>query len=174
MIMHLFPKLAFLMGVPADLHGTVLAAMRVLIVGLYLLMHNLPFWHGRFVYSVVVHGLALAGLLALFAIHSLAGLVIGLLGLAVLVGYNYFAGLYYSNAGTGSEHRGANSGMHEATLGLGLASGSICGGFVGDFAGVRAPYLLAAAVVAALLLWQVILYFRKFGIGGGPFASPRN
>ena len=79
----------------------------------------------------------------------------GLVSLAQLMGYNYFASLYYSTTGVTEERRGAASGMHEFTLSVGFAAGAAGGGMFGQFFGIRAPYQLAAAFIFALLILQL-------------------
>ncbi len=87
--------------------------------------------------------------------HSRLGVIVGLVGLAQLVGYNYFASLYYSTTGVTEERRGTASGIHEFTLSIGFAAGAMGGGFLGHFAGNRAPYRLAAAFILVLLIVQL-------------------
>ena len=161
MIFHLFPKLVVSLGVPPDQQGTILAIMRVTVIGTYLLMHHTRFWHYRFAVVLSAQASAVAGLAVLAWARTGVELTAGLAGLALLLGYNYFAGLYYSNTSRGDEQRGFASGMHEATLGLGFAAGALGGGIIGDLAGERAPYLLAIAVIVALVAVQIVVYLRQ-------------
>jgi predicted MFS family arabinose efflux permease len=82
-------------------------------------------------------------------------------GLGLLGGYNYFASLYYSTTGSKSHRKGLASGIHEATLSIGFAAGSMAGGVAGHLAGVRAPYVLGMAVIAFLVVIQIILYRKN-------------
>ena len=74
---------------------------------------------------------------------------------------DYFAGLYYSTTGSADHNRSQAGGIHEATLALGMAGGSFFGGLSDEWAGERAPYFLAAGVIAILAVAQLLLY-RKF------------
>jgi hypothetical protein len=87
---------------------------------------------------------------------------LGLAAINLLRGYNYVASLYYSTAGGGPKRQGLASGIHEATLALGFAMGSIAGGLFAwvaeAFSDVlpplliqRSPYVLAIAAIVVLL-----------------------
>jgi len=159
-ILHLFPKLAVSLNVPSDQHGVLLAVMRGVVLLTYVLMHHWPFWRHRFSVAWGAQLVGIAGLTCIIFAQGPAGLMVGLSGLGLLIGYNYFAGLYYSNVGSRDERRGFASGMHEATLGIGIAAGSMGGGLAGTLASERMPYLLAIAVIAALAVVQIRVYLR--------------
>ena len=151
MMLHLFPRLAVGLGIPADRHGAILASMRVITIAIYLLLHRTGFWHYRFSVNAAAQLVCVAGLVVIFFAQSSAALIIGVCCVAVLVGFIYFSGIYYSSAGHDDSRRGFASGMHEATLGIGIAFGSAVGGLLGDVISDRIPYLLSAAVVVVLL-----------------------
>ena len=160
MVFHLFPLLMVELEIPAHEHGGLLAISRAVVVLTYLLMYRVPIWHHRFSTAALSQILAAGCLLVLAAADSRLGVIVGLIGLAQLLGYNYFASLYYSTTGVAEEQRGAASGMHEFTLAMGVAAGATVGGFVGQLAGSRAPYQLAAAVIMVLLVVQVTTLAR--------------
>lgn len=168
MILHLFPTLMVALDVSADRHGVLLAISRGVVIATYLLMFVSRFWHYRFSTALGAQVVGVGGLLLLVVAEGTLGLVLGLAGVAVLVGHNYFASLYYSATRGGDEARGAAMGLHEATLTAGMAGGSIFGGILGAYAGVRAPYLLAAAVVFVLALVQGGLWWRFHRAGVAP------
>ena len=87
-------------------------------------------------------------------------LALGLAALATLIGCNYFASLYYTTTGSAEHSKGRATGIHEATLAFGLAAGSIIGGVAGTWFSPRAPFWLAAAVVAALIVPQLVVHAR--------------
>jgi MFS family permease len=156
MVFHLFPLLMIELHIPAREHGGLLALNRVIVVITYLVMYRVPFWHHRFSTAALSQITAAMSLLVLAAAHSRLGLIVGLVGLAQLLGYNYFASLYYSTTGVTEERRGTASGIHEFTLAMGFAAGAIGGGLLGQYAGTRAPYQLAAAFILLLLIVQLI------------------
>src|SRR3990172_10642812 len=143
-----------------------LAGSRMVILGTFVAMHFSSFWRHRLWTALVVQTTACGGLLLLAAGRDAAMLTLGLAVLAVLIGCNYFASLYYTTTGAADHRKGRATGIHEATLALGLAAGSLCGGVVGNRFGDRAPFWLAAAVVALLIVPQWMVYTRRRRGGG--------
>ena len=160
-ILHLFPRLAVSLGVPSGQHGTILALMRASIVATYLLVHHSRFWQYKFYPALIAQALAVGGLAVLSLARSVVALGVGLFAIAILVGYNYFASLYYSSASGGDERRGLASGVHEATFGVGIGAGSLGGGLVGTYAGERAPYVLAIGIITGLAVVQIVYFLRR-------------
>jgi MFS family permease len=165
MIFHLFPKLLVAMEIDPQRHGELLAFSRVVVIATYFVLHRSVFWHHSFAAAAGSQVLAVAGLLAIASARSELGLALGLALLGQLVGFNYFASLYYSTAGSHEERRGEASGMHEGTLSLGFALGSTLGGWAGSALGDRSPYVLAAAVIVALLGVQAFWYRAHVRLG---------
>ena len=161
LVLHLFPDLAVSLGVPAESHGTMLAIMRIVIIATYLTMHHLIFWHHRFVVIVVMQTVGLSGLLILTCAVSQTWLIIGLCFLGFLVGFNYFASLYYSTTSSHVRRKGLTSGIHEATLALGIFGGSLIGGLAGALMGPRAPYWFSIIVLIGFFLAQTYTYIRS-------------
>lgn len=161
MIFHLFPKLMVAMAIDPERHGVLLAFSRGVIIATYLVLYRSAFWHHSFPTMVASQLLGVAGLVTIALAPSAAWLAAGLALLAQLVGFNYFSSLYYSTTGSHDENRGAASGMHEATLALGQAFGSVLGGWTGLRWGDRSPYVLAAAAIIALLGVQTLWYVSR-------------
>jgi MFS family permease len=159
-VIFLFPKLLVRLGVPAEGHGSLLAVGRLFAIATYCLLHASTFWHHRFTVALAAQALGVLGMLVLATAETTSGLTAGLASLSVLLGYNYFASLYYSTTGSADHRKGAASGVHEATLAVGFAGGSLFGGLAGRYAGDRAPYLLAAGVMTVLVLPQMALHGR--------------
>ncbi len=129
---------------------------------MYILMHFVGFWHNRFSTAVVSQLLGVAGLIVIAGADSAAALLIGLTLHGQLAGYNYFASLYYSTAGSSDRRRTLAAGIHEATLAAGMAMGTVAGGVLGTTIGYRAPYLLAAGVLMVLLAVQTVAWRKWF------------
>jgi predicted MFS family arabinose efflux permease len=159
-ILHLFPALAVSLNVRPEHHGVILAWMRATVVGTFLLMHACHFWRYRLGPAVFFQGVAIIGLFVVVVARNAIGLAVGLTGPGLLAGYNYFASLYYSSGGSDDDRRGFACGMHEATLGFGISVGSLVGGALGELVSVRAPYVLTAAVIGALVVPQLLTYVR--------------
>ena len=160
LVLHLFPDLAVSLGVRADSHGTMLAIMRVVTIATYLTMHNITFWHHRFGITALAQLAGLSGLLVLTRAVSQTALTIGLCFLGLLLGFNYFASLYYSTTSSHERRKGLAGGIHEATLGLGIAGGSLVGGAAGALMGPRAPYWLSAFILTGFFLVQTCVFAR--------------
>jgi len=172
MVFHLLPRLMVDLGVPPDDHGGLIMLCRGCVLATYVLLYCSAFWHYRFHVPTATQLLAIAGLVIVVVAQTTWQIGLGLAGLGVLVGYNYFASLYYSTAGGGAMRQGLVSGIHEASLAFGFAMGSIAGGVCAwlaeAFHGVlpsvliqRSPYVLAIAVMAALLTLQAWMYGRR-------------
>ena len=149
LVIHLLPDLAVTIGVAADRHGSLLACWRAVIIATYLLLHFTHFWHYRFRVSLVSQILGALGLAVISQAESATGCLLGLTLLGQLVGFNYFSGLYYSTLGSAQPNRALAAGLHEATLAVGMALGTIVGGALGTVFNQRLPYLLAAALLLA-------------------------
>ena len=158
LVIHLLPDLAVAIGIPPESHGQLLAGWRAVIILTYLLMHQMTFWHYRLRPALAAQALGALGLVVISRANSSLILMIGLALLGQLVGYNYFAGLFYSTAGSAHNRRALAAGIHEATLAAGMAVGTIVGGALGANGGHRQPYLFAAGVVLVLIVVQAIVW----------------
>jgi|ETNmetMinimDraft_15_1059895.scaffolds.fasta_scaffold01308_5 MFS family permease len=160
MVFFLLPDLIVSIGMSSETHGTLLAIWRAAIVATYLLMHRLKFWRYRLSTAMVSQVLAAAGLMLISIADGALMLVTGMALLGQLVGYNYFASLCYSTAGSPDESRGFMASVHEATLCIGMVTGTLAGGFIGETINSRGPYVLAASVVVLLAVVQILAYQR--------------
>ena len=160
MIIHLLPDLAVAIGVHPQDHGKLLASWRGVIIGTYLLMHRTAYWHYRLGIALASQALAACGLLVIARSESAMTLLAGLILLGQLVGYNYFSGLFYSTAGSPDQGRALAAGIHEATLAGGMAIGTMAGGIFGSVGGRRMPYIVAAAMMLALIAVQSTAWCR--------------
>ena len=163
----LFPALAVSLGIPAEQHGVVLGVGRAAVIGIYALMHVVPAWHHRFRYSVLAQLLGLSGMILVCVGRQPAALACGVVMLSVLLAYNYFASLFYNRTGHDDRRKGAAFGLNEAFLSLGASGGSLLGGWASTGLGERAPFQLAAILIAASLAVQMV-WFRV----GRPQSDP--
>lgn len=159
-VFNLFPRLAVDVTMTADAQGMVVGLSRALVIVMCLAMHVSAFWHYRFGVALAAQAVAVAGLVVIVFAGSPIGFLVGLAGVAVLAGYNYFASMYYSAHGSDDHRKGMAMGLHEATLATGLAGGALAGGLIGAAYGPRAPYALAAGVVLVLAVVQIALHQR--------------
>jgi MFS family permease len=150
-----FPELGMTLGVNAAVFGFLMAGLA--------LGRSVVFFLGLF-WSQRLHDWRLAMPAQIFAglmvasvgrTHSRIWLALVYLAVGLAVGINYYRGLYKSLEGAGS--RGLKSGLHEATLLLGILLGSLGGGWLAKNHGLRAPYMPAGVFVIVLLVFQAAL-----------------
>ncbi|HBH54392.1 MAG TPA: hypothetical protein DDY91_21105 [Planctomycetaceae bacterium] len=156
LVLHLISDLAVAIGIPAERQGEVMALWRVVIIATYLLMHRLRGWQFRLAPAIGSQLLGAAGLVVISQAGSAWSLLAGLALLGQLVGFNYFAGLFYSAAGSPQQNRAWTAALHEATLAAGMSVGTTVGGAIGNLAGHRVPYLLGAVVILLVTGGQVL------------------
>ena len=159
-IWFLFPQLVVSLGVPADSHGVILALGRAATISVFVLMHFFQFWQFRFLTAVVAQSLGVAGLVMVSGATTEIMLAGGIAALSAMMGYNYFASLSYHAIGYADQRRGMAFGLQEAFLGFGAAGGSCFGGIAAAYWGENAPFQLAAALVAMLIVVQLVLWCR--------------
>lgn len=164
-VMHLFPQLAVALGIASELHGTLLMLMRIMMIATFLFMYRVRFWQFRMSTAAATQAIGLLGVILLISGVHVAILTVGLGCVAILGGYNYFASLFYNTTSRDDAGKGAGGAMHEATLGIGFAAGSLLGGLLGGTLGVRAPFVLAGVMLILTSAAQVWLYFRKKPVG---------
>ena len=157
----LFPTLAVSLEIPAEKHGVVLGVGRAAVIGVYGLMHVVPAWHHRFRYSVLAQLLGLSGMILVCVGRQPASLACGVVMLSVLLAYNYFASLFYNRTGHDDRRKGAAFGINEAFLSLGASGGALLGGWAATELGDRAPFQLAAMLIAASLSVQVVWFIVR-------------
>ena len=83
--------------------------------------------------------------------------VLGFVLCGIMVGHNYYAGVYYSLNSVSSTDAAGQRGkaaMNESFFPMGAIIGAGLGGLAGWFS-VRLPYFLAAATVVTVLIFQL-------------------
>ncbi|MDP6152701.1 MAG: MFS transporter [Phycisphaeraceae bacterium] len=157
---YLTPQLFVQIGIPAGEHGITVGTSRFVVIIFYMLMHATAFWHHRFSTSLCAQAMGVIGMLVFFNASQAWHLWLAMGCTTVMGVYNYFSGLYYSISGATERRKGLASSIHEATLCVGFAAGAALGGTVGYFVDVRAPYILAAAVIVVFAVVQVGVHRR--------------
>lgn len=148
-----FPKLGSEIGVTSTTFGVFICLMGVGRSLLFLLGFRWSRWLRDWRLTVLAQILA-AGMVATVSrtnSHVWLGLVFVTLGLSF--GATYYRGLYTSLEGAAS--RGMKSGMHEAALLAGILLGSLGGGSVAHFWGLRQPYFPMACFTVLLVTVQM-------------------
>ena len=150
-----FPKLARELNIPPHLIGLLLGFLGFALFSGFFLLRRTDRWHFTRDYLFGAQILALVGVLLIIVskepiLFALAFVMIGL-----SCSMTYYSSLYY--AVHLLKKKGRGSGLHESILGGGAVLGPILGGVAAQYAGLRAPYALCIAVLAAAVGAELIL-----------------
>tara|TARA_Y100001934_G_scaffold154267_1_gene184889 strand:+ start:114 stop:1199 length:1086 start_codon:yes stop_codon:yes gene_type:complete len=154
----LFPKLATDLGVATEHLGYLMALIGVAQFTAFTLVARSDRWQFKLWPLALVQLCALAGLCALAFGDSLFVFAVGLLLHGLLIGFTFTSSGFYSLHSLSPA--GRRIGFHEAILGSGNLVGPLLGGLAGEHIGARAPYLLAAGVIAVAMVMQW-MYLRR-------------
>jgi MFS family permease len=154
-----FPKLARELNIPPHRIGLLLGFLGFALFSGFYLLRRTDRWH--FTRGVLFGAqiLAMVGILLITVskepmLFALAFVMIGL-----CCSMTYYSSLYY--AVHLLKKKGRGSGLHESILGGGAVLGPILGGVAAQYAGLRAPYFLCLAVLAAAIGAQSLLVKKE-------------
>ena len=156
----LFPKLGLDMGMQPWVIGAILFALSIALTIAFGVMGVSERWHNKA--SPLLCSQAFVAILFLASAAVESPLVFGFLffGLGLGFGVTYSYSLYCSVVG--SLNKGEASGRHEMVLGSGAFFGPLIGGAAAQmFHAPRAPYLLAAGLIAATLIVEATILLRE-------------
>jgi MFS family permease len=160
-----FPKLARDLGIPPHFIGLILGFLGLaLFLGFFFLRRTDRWFFVRnFLFGA--QGLALVGILLIVVSDQayLFALAFIMIGLSCSV--TYYSSLFY--AVHLLRKKGKGSGLHESILGGGAVLGPLLGGVAAQYAGLRAPYFLCIAVLAAAIGLESLL-LKKQAHHGAP------
>ncbi len=152
----LFPKLGLDLGMQPQMIGTIMLALGVALIVVFQVMGASRRWHNKAAPLLCSQALILILSLATAAVHSPLAFGLVFSGLGIGFGVTYSYSLYCSVVG--SLNKGEASGRHEMVLGTGALLGPLIGGAAAEiFHAPRAPYLLAAGLMAAALIVEAII-----------------
>jgi MFS family permease len=112
-------------------------------------------WHGNFGILLVLQIAAAAAFWLMGVTNSLALMMLSFLTFGLTGGAAYFASLYYSTINPVLKHRRAA--IHEASVGIGSATGSLGFGLLAWLCGVTWPFRFTPLFVLVCILLQIIL-----------------
>jgi DHA1 family multidrug resistance protein-like MFS transporter len=167
----LFPKLGEQLGMGTASVGALLSLVTVSQVVTFGVLARTSRWHYRLIPLI---GSQFSLLLCCLLVYSLSG-VTELSPVMVLIGactgLSYNSSIYYSLNTLGG--KGARSGIHEALIGTGIVAGPLFGGIAAQQWGLRAPYLLAAGVIAVGIMATLVFASRIRMRGRDPVGGQR-
>lgn len=171
-IASLFPKLGEHLGYDERMRGLLCSSYHVGQVAMFTLTRFSLRWQYRR-WPIVAAELAGAAALASIllargpAMFAAAFFVTGL-----AAGAPYAASLFYSLHGR-TEGQGFRTGIHEAILASGVFLGPLIGGYLAQHLSLRAPFVLAAAVLVVAVAVQMAIWSRRTGCPEGASGDGR-
>jgi MFS transporter, DHA1 family, multidrug resistance protein len=142
-----FPKLAREMAMSSYTIGLLMSCIGLAQFLGFFFLRGGERWHFNKRYLLGAQALAALGL-GLMTVSTRAALFAAAFAmLGFCASLTYYSSLYYTVRLLKKKGRGA--GLHESILGGGVVLGPLLGGFAAHQAGLRAPYLLCLAVLAA-------------------------
>jgi MFS family permease len=163
-----FPKLARELDIPHHMIGMLLGVVGLALFAGFFFLRRTDHWlfSKRYLFGAQLTAMVGLSILVVTREPILFALGFGMIGLSCSV--TYYSSLYYAVHLLKAKGRG--TGLHESILGGGAVLGPILGGVAAQYAGLRAPYMLCFAVLAAALVAQRILVKR--GGNPGPVGGP--
>jgi MFS family permease len=155
-----FPKLARELSIPHYTIGLLLGFVGVALFTGFFLLRRTDHWLFSRAYLFGAQILALLGVSLLIVSKEPILFALGFVMIGFSCSVTYYSSLYY--AVHLLKEKGRATGLHESILGGGAVLGPILGGVAAQYAGLRAPYLLCLAVLAAALGIQ-FLFVRREG-----------
>ena len=152
-----FNKLATGLRISPEAHGWMVVTLRIAAMTTAGFMIMSLFWHYHWWGFLVAEGLAAVGLCLVGLTEDYWMFVLGFVLCGIMLGHNYYAGVYYSlNSVSSSDAVGqrGRAAMNESYFSVGSIAGAGLGGLAGWFS-VRLPYFLAAGAVVVVLVIQL-------------------
>jgi len=146
------------MSLGPSAYGSIVAGSYLALSVGFVLLGRTHRWHFN---APLFWGCQLAAAAMILAVaFSRGGLDLALYTIAASLALSvlYVAGQYYGVSGAATRAR--SMAMHEGLLSVGFAVGSLGGGAVSQFIGVRGIYPVASAAIVASVGIQVVLYLR--------------
>jgi MFS family permease len=125
---------------------------------LYYLMGRTQWWHGRSSIILVLQLLAALSVWTLGVTQSLVLMALSFALIGVNCGFCFFASSYYCTANPALTHR--RMAINEGVVGAGGFAAPFAIGYIADAQGIPAAFKYAPAVVALLILVQVVMIWR--------------
>ncbi len=160
-LIFVLPHLMVELDIPADRHGLILSCNRLANLGIYVLLHGTVFWRYRTTTTVAAHITNLVAMLLLVRAADTTAVFVAVVVSAVMIGTVYYVSIFYATVAYSDAEKGKAGGIHETIIAIGISSGAIGGGLLGDRFGVRAPFIAAAALTVATGLLQLAFHRRR-------------
>jgi len=158
-----FPKLARELNLSPHMIGLLIGFLGFALFSGFFLLRRTDRWHFRrtFLFGAQALGLVGISLIIISSQPAMFATAFAMIGLCCSV--TYYSSLYY--AVHLLKKKGKGSGLHESIVGGGAVLGPILGGVAAQYAGLRAPYFLCIAVLAAAIGTQYLLLKKQINPG---------
>ena len=161
-LINLFNKVATDLHFRPESHGWLVVCYRAGMLITTGLMAIFLSWHYRWWSFLVAEGLAIGGLCMIGITGDYWLFMLGFIMAGIMIGHNYYAGVYYSLSSVASSDATGQRGLaalNESYFSVGAIAGAALGGLAGWYS-VRLPYFLAAGMILAAL-WVQMNILRK-------------
>ena len=172
-VQSLYPKLASSRGFSPQLIGCLLFMVGAAQSLFFLVLRSTRAWHFRYGPLVAVHAVAAGGMLVIFGASAVPPLAVAFALVGLGLGLSYYSSIFYSLCGDGGA--GRKSGIHELMVGSAFFLGPLAGGLCAQYLGLRAPFILCAALLAGTAAWEAARWrgsHRRSAPPGGPRRQP--
>ncbi len=169
-VQSLYPKLASSRGFSPQLIGCLLFMVGAAQSLFFLVLRSTRAWHFRYGPLVAVHAVAAGGMLVIFWVSAVPPLAVAFALVGLGLGLSYYSSIFYSLCGDGGA--GRKSGIHELMVGSAFFLGPLAGGLCAQYLGLRAPFILCAALLAGTAAWEAARW-RESLRRSAPPGSPR-
>jgi len=153
----LFPQLSKTLGFSSALLGTLIFVMSLAQFAMFMLTRREHGWQYNIRTLLLGEFVGMAGMLLAAIANQPVMFVVAFAAGGLCSGVTYAGSLFYALDGV-HEDRGKRSGLHEAVLGSGIVVGPLLGGLLGQTISLHAPYVAAAAVFAAAMAVQLVMW----------------
>lgn len=153
-----FPKLARELAVDPQGIGLLIGSLGFAQFVGFSLLRQTDRWHFHRAYFLGAQALAAAGMLLILSSSVPPLFAAAFFGVGLCSSLTYNSSLYYSVHLVTRKGKGA--GIHETIVGFGALCGPILGGIAAQYAGLRAPYILCAALLGLAVGVELVLTRR--------------
>jgi MFS family permease len=147
------------LNIPPHLIGLVLGFLGFALFSGFFLLRKTDRWHFTRSFLFGAQILALAGLSLIIVSNEAILFASAFIMIGLSCSMTYYSSLYY--AVHLLKKKGRGSGLHESILGGGAVLGPILGGIAAQYAGLRAPYFLCVALLAAAIGVQYLVLRKR-------------
>ncbi len=158
MVFYIFPKLGTQLQMSPSFLGFLMFVLSLFRVLTFYGLGRVQQWHYRIFPLALFQLMAAVGLIMISLVSSFPLFILAFAFLGASQGMTFSSSLFYSVNVT--SQKGPSVGMHETVIMSGFFLGPLIGGAIAQESSLRAPYLVAAAIVVMGIFTQLLLKRR--------------